>query len=123
MPYRLKPGVPVVLVKDRHGKINYHYARPQPKGRDFGPTIPWLSDDQAAYLIRIGYVERIEDVETDTPQDRVNALIAALDSLNVPADAGAPTAREMLRDAGHQAPNDLIAAAIKLRKTRPRTAV
>lgn len=122
MPYRLKPGVPVVLVKDRHGKINYHYARPATKGRDFGPIIPWLSDGQAEYLLRIGYVERIDDqprtdVAQPSGQDRVNALIATLDKLEVPADAGAPTAREALRDAGHSAPNDLIAACVKIRRT------
>lgn len=127
MPYRLKPGVPLVCIKDRHGKIQYHYARPPAKSRNFGPIIPWLSDGQAEYLLRIGYVERIDqDVETDTTQpdrpDRVNALIATLDELGLPADAGAPAARELLRDAGHQAPNDLIAAAVRLRKTLPRTA-
>lgn len=120
MPYRLMPGVPLVCVRNQAGKIVYHYASPI-RGM-FGPIIPWLSDDQAAYLIRIGYVEPIDDIETETPPDRVNACIAALDSVGLPLEAGAPTAREALRDAGHRFGNDIVAASLKLRKSLSRTA-
>jgi len=60
MPYRLSPGVHLVCVKNRYGKVDYHYSR-KPFGRaTFGPIIPWLSDEQAAYLLRTGMVERID---------------------------------------------------------------
>ena len=66
MPYRVKPEVPLVCVKNRAGRVIYHYAKP-PHGMT-GPIIPWLSDDQAAHLTRIGYVERLDDDELpDTP--------------------------------------------------------
>lgn len=127
MAYKIRPGVHLVCVKDHAGKVRYHYANPRPKSGDFGPVISSISPEQAAYLIRIGFIEPIDDVDTDIAQlggqDRVNDLIATLDSLGVTVDAGAPTAREALRDAGHAAPNDLIATAIKIRKTLPRTAV
>src|ERR1700744_6494947 len=120
MPYRLKPGVPLVCVRNRKGEVVYHYANP-PHGMS-GPIIPWLSDDQAAHLLRIQYIERIHKrTGTDVTlqpdgQDRIHALIVTLDELGLPVEAGSPRTHEVLRDAGHQAPNELIAAAVKLRK-------
>ncbi len=35
-----------------------------------GPNIPWLDDDKAAQLIRIGYIERIDE---DDPPDSIGA--------------------------------------------------
>lgn len=155
MPYRVKPDAPLVCVKDREGKVRYHYSRPQPKDRDYGPVITDISPEQAKYLLRIGYIERIDDDDprastsptvptpntaTPAPQPnnappeeldqrltseslrngidaaRLHACIAAIAALGLPANAGAPKAREALRVAGQSWPNDVICAAVRARK-------
>lgn len=60
MAYRLSPQVHLVLVKDQEGKVNYHYSSPPGNSLDFGPIIPWLSDEQSAHLLRLGMIERID---------------------------------------------------------------
>jgi hypothetical protein len=88
--------------------------------RDLGPVIPWLSDAQAEYFLRLGLVERIDDDIPTDPQhgdvQRINECIDAINRLNVPPGCGAPTAREALRAEGHRFGNDTIAAAVKLRR-------
>lgn len=127
--YRLRAGVHLICVKDRDGKVNYHYSRPQPQGRDFGPAIPWLSPRQAAHLLRCNMVELIDDDPASggepvavTAADRVRECVDALEQLGVPADAGALKARDALRDGAHRFGNDVVAAAVKVRKALSGTA-
>jgi AAA domain len=72
----------------------------------------WV-DDQIMFLIRTdplrylrGYVE----------PEGTNELILALDRLGVPLDAGRPTARRALREAGVKAANAALAAALRGRR-------
>lgn len=53
MPYRLKPNVPLALIKDREGRLNYHYAH--------NAVIPWISDEQLEHLLRNGIVEEVDE--------------------------------------------------------------
>ena len=48
--------------------------------------------------------------------DRIRECVEALNQLGVPLHAGAPTAREALRDSGQRFGNDTIADAVKARK-------
>jgi cytochrome c oxidase cbb3-type subunit II len=48
----------------------------------------------------------------------VGECIDALDRSGVPSDAGAPTARKALRDAGCRFGNNVISAAVRERKMR-----
>lgn len=130
MAYRMSPTVPLLIAKDRHGKLWYHY-QDGPHGIARGPVIPWLSDEQREHFLRNGLVEEIDD-DTPTAQPHrahsdlvpdVNAeildgCIRDLDRLGLPAEAGAPAARKTLRDAGLSYGNDTIAAAVRQRKTR-----
>jgi hypothetical protein len=125
--YRVKPGIPVVIVKDKANRIQYHYAVGVSHNTAKGPHIPWISDKQASHLLRHGLIERIDDpaepAESDAePAAAVAACTAALNSLGLPLDAGAPSARESLRDSGHKFANETIAAAIKERRELSRTA-
>jgi hypothetical protein len=60
MAYRLRPGVPLLLVKDREGGIKYHYANGATP-TSFGPTIEWLNDEQRTHFLRLNLVEEIPD--------------------------------------------------------------
>jgi hypothetical protein len=113
----------LVCIKDRHGKICYHYGDPV-AGRMFGSCIPWLSDEQAAHLLRCQTVERIDD---DAPgehadraelDDRVSECVAALNGLDLPPDAGGVRSREALRQAGQRFGNNTIAEAVRLRRNQ-----
>jgi hypothetical protein len=53
MAYRLL--VAQLAVKDRSGKINQHLQSPQ--GANHGPIIPWLSEPQAAHMLRCNLAE------------------------------------------------------------------
>lgn len=126
--YRLTGSAPLVIVRTKTGQLRHHYLHPV--HNTFGPIIESIDDAQGAYLLRVGMIERMDSPTADSDDgprdvpapdqvihsDRVNAIVAALDNLGVPMEAGAPTARAALRDAGHSAPNDLIAAAVKLRR-------
>jgi len=125
MPYRLKPGIHLVCVKDRLGKVCYHYANPVHGSQAFGPFIPWISDEQAAHLLRIGYVERVDEepdpvlneaIRDGIDPDRVRDCIQAIAKLDIPTDVGAPKIRAALRTAGHHFGNDVVGAAVKTRK-------
>jgi cytochrome c oxidase cbb3-type subunit II len=105
-----------------------------------------LSDEQEAHFLNLGLVEHVPDAESattdparpvyadavadadeDAPADEfapaaeesgaVDECLATLAHLDVPATAGAPTARKYLRDAGHRFGNDVIAHAVKRRKS------
>jgi hypothetical protein len=118
MPYLVT--APLVLAKDREGKVRYHYRGNVPAPANSGPIIPWLSDEQAAHFLRLGVVERIEEekpvdiskIDSEALQD----CLKALERLGVDLSAGAPTARAALGDAGLRFGNDVVASAIKARK-------
>lgn len=60
--YKLKNEIPLVCVKDGSGRINDHYHSGG-GGRTprFGPIIDYpIDDEQAARLMRVGLIERIE---------------------------------------------------------------
>lgn len=131
--YRLRSDVPLVIVRTPAGTLRYHYSCPTLNS--FGPIIESIDPAQAERLLRNGMIEQLsaaadsDDGPREVPvpdqvinSNRVKACIAALDNLGVPAEADAPTARAALRDAGHHAPNDLIATVVKIRQTLPRTA-
>jgi hypothetical protein len=59
--YRIREGVPLLLVKDRTGGVCYHWGPGCSVGvGGFGPDIPWLSDEQTAHFLRLGLVEKID---------------------------------------------------------------
>jgi cytochrome c oxidase cbb3-type subunit II len=57
-----------------------------------------------------------EDLVPGPNAEIVDECIAALDDLQVPSTAGAPSARTALRDNGQAFGNDTIAAAVRARK-------
>ena len=74
-------------------------------------------------------IERIDEPAADDehadsaePDDRIRQSADVLDGLGLPSDSGAPRAREMLRDAGHRFGNDVISAAVRMRKQLSGTA-
>jgi cytochrome c oxidase cbb3-type subunit 2 len=127
--YRMRPHVQLLLVRvpgvgDDY-RIDYHYQSGPVGGN--GPVIPWLSDVQREQFLAEGLVEEIDD-EAALPGDdgesamtAVDNCVAALERLNVPADAGAPACRTALRDAGFRFGNDVVAAAVRSRKQLSRT--
>jgi hypothetical protein len=69
MPYRLKGRTQLVCAKDQQGKVVYYWANPvngpgRPEMK--GPYIPWLDDAKAAQLLRIRFIERIDDDPPDS---------------------------------------------------------
>jgi hypothetical protein len=99
--------------------LNYHYAV-QPHNAH-GPHIPWLNDQQREQFLSENLVEEIEDdsAESSSPgddSDAVKSCLAALETLGIQADAGAPTARVALRDRGFRFSNAAVAAAVRARK-------
>jgi hypothetical protein len=138
MAYRVL--VPLVIAKNQAGKLIYHWG-PGSSGHGHivadndpsaaGPIIAWLNDEQREHFLRNGLVEEIDDAPTSAqPQpapsdlipcpnaELVDECIAALDRFEVPAGAGAPTARTALRENGQAFGNDTIAAAVRQRKMR-----
>lgn len=135
MAYRMSPRVSLLHVKDQQGIIWCHWGADSGcrdyRGRNRGPVIPWLSDEQREHFLRLGLVEEIADEESAPADpvtsedlmpapnsDLVDECVAALDRFEVPAEAGAPTARKALRAAGEAWGNDTIAAAVRRRKHR-----
>ncbi len=148
MAYRLRPGIHCVIVKNRDGKLVYHYSQKPHGTTDFGPDINWLSPEQRKSLVG-RFVDEIEEPPADpeiasgdheTPAhpekaelaeatddakidpDAVRLCIDALEHLGVPLGAGAPTARHVLRDGGRRFGNDVIAAAVRERRAPSRAA-
>jgi hypothetical protein len=114
----------LVIAKDQTGRLHHIYC---------GDWIPWLNDERRGHFLRVGLVEEIEEDQsaavvelhpapaaTDVAANpnRIGECIDALDRSGVPSDAGAPTARKALRDAGCRFRNDVIAAAVRERKMR-----
>jgi hypothetical protein len=125
---------PGVHVKTHDGYIRLAFR---------GACLDWLSPTQESHLLGLGLVERIPadeqaaidaaapvvtaDLDEDADEDEyapapeqsggVDECLAAMAHLQVPATAGAPTARTALRDAGHRFGNDVIAHAVKRRKS------
>jgi hypothetical protein len=66
MAYRLSPGVPLLLVKDRSGGIKYHYgsANGSDAANGFGPEIAWLNDEQKDHFLRLNLVVEIPDSDS-----------------------------------------------------------
>ena len=132
MPYRMKPHVECLIVKDQQGILWHHYQRtPAAGARNLGPIITWIGDEYRERWLRLGLVEEIADdvpaaqtkpaPSDGTPvpnSELVDECIATLDRFEVPPDAGAPTARAVLRDRGQSWGNDTIAAAVRARKAR-----
>jgi hypothetical protein len=126
--YKMAPGVALLIVKDRQGKLWHHYAAGA-SGVARGPLIDWLGDDQRENWLRLGLVEEIDDAPAAQPHrahsdpvpdvnaEILDGCIRDLDRLGLPAEAGAPSARKALRDAGLSYGNDIIAAAVRERKT------
>jgi cytochrome c oxidase cbb3-type subunit 2 len=104
----------LVVAKDMDGLNQYCYA---------GDTLAWLSEAQEAHFTRLKLVERIPEGEQGAEESSVvDECIVTLMRLQVPANAGAPTARTALRDAGHRFGNDVISHAVRRRKELSRTA-
>jgi cytochrome c oxidase cbb3-type subunit II len=114
--YRVNTAL--LLVKDRQGLVRYHYHPGSGLG---GSVIPWLPEEQAELFLAQGWVTPIEiqteaEAETQDMLTRVTECLEALASTDLPADCGAPKAREVLRDSGRKFSNEVIAAAVKARK-------
>lgn len=114
MPYRVI--APLVIIKDREGRARHHYRDVPASAGIGGPVIPWLSNEQAAHLLRLGLIETIEEQPVDHPGDPLQDCLKALEHLGVDLAAGAPTARTVLREGGYRYGNDIVASAIKARK-------
>jgi hypothetical protein len=117
--YRVKCAC--VIAKNSEGKLRHYYGNSDHLGApvNYGSVIPWLSDEQAEHLLKLGLVERIEEnpVEiTNVDSDPLVGCLKALESLEVDLSAGAPTCRSALRDGGFRYGNDVVAEAVKARK-------
>jgi hypothetical protein len=88
MPYRIKPGVPLVIAKDRDGKLHHYYNQPIGGSILYGSCIPWLNAEQRDHFLRIGLVEEIEE----ELEARTSECVEAMRRLGLPLDTGAPTA-------------------------------
>jgi cytochrome c oxidase cbb3-type subunit 2 len=113
----------LVVAKDQSGRLHHTYC---------GDWISWLNDEQRGHFLRLGLVEEIDNESADVVElhpepaeaavavkpDRIGECVEALDRLEIPSDAGAPTARTALRDAGFRWGNGVIAAAVRQRKLR-----
>lgn len=51
-----KVTAPLVLAHDASGNVRYHYSKPLQD-----TVIPWLRDDEAEKLLRLGMVEEVGD--------------------------------------------------------------
>jgi hypothetical protein len=140
--YRMVPRVPLLVVEDQQGILWHHYNPPaggaHSAARVRGPVIEWLNERQRAHFLRLGLAEEIDADPQDTivaapPADldadddtldaavpdsgAVDECVATLAHLQVPATAGAPTARTALRGNGFRFGNDVVAAAVRQRKS------
>lgn len=66
---------PLVLAKDRTGKVRYHY---------YDSVIPWLSSEQAAHLLDLDMVVEIPDVEEFVDPNLVVSDESEPDGLKMP---------------------------------------
>lgn len=118
--WRMAPHVACLLVADERGALRHHYHGAG-SGASRGPHIGYLNEEQRAHFTRLGLVIEIDDdpaADAPVTPGLVKACIDALDEAQVSSDAGAPTARTVLRDAGSQFGNEVIAAAVRERRMR-----
>jgi cytochrome c oxidase cbb3-type subunit 2 len=131
MPYRLKPHIELLIAADQAGVLWHHYRCPAASGSHVrGPYIPWLNEAQRESWLRNNLIEEIDAEPVPTPQPEpvelvpvpcaeiVDEAVRDLDRLGVPADSGAPTCRQRLRESGAHYANDAIALAVKTRRAR-----
>jgi hypothetical protein len=123
---RYRVTAALAVAKGADGRLRHCYH---------GALLDWLSDEQAAHFLRLRLVERVDtdpqdsivaappaDLDAVRDSGAVDECLATLAHLQLPAAAGAPTARTALRDAGHRFGNAVIAHAVKRRKELSRTA-
>ncbi|MDV3215725.1 hypothetical protein [Mycobacterium avium] len=123
------------MVKDQNRIIHHHYQNAASGGVNVrGPIIGWIGDEYLERWLRMGLVVEVDDASAaaalqqpradataDEPApngDIVDDCIADLDRLDVAPDCGAPTCRKALRDNGLAYGNEVIGAAVKVRKQR-----
>jgi cytochrome c oxidase cbb3-type subunit 2 len=131
--YRLTEKAAALYVTDPAGRQSLHFHDPvvaESTEGARGPEIDWLSAAEAQLFLMLGFVEKVGDgpapaaaaepVEPVTAANggNVDECLSDLDRLNVPPDSGAPTCRAALRGAGLSYGNDLIAVAVRLRRSR-----
>lgn len=106
---RFRVTAALVVASDQRGRLFHCYQ---------GSLLGWLSEEQAAHFLRHGLVEVVDSA--DAPKlpasETILECVAALNSLRIEFDAGAPTARAALREAGHRFSNEVVAGAVKQRK-------
>jgi hypothetical protein len=61
MLYRMKPGVPLLIVKDETGQLHHHYNQSIGGSIGFGLVIDYLNDEQKTHFLRMGLVEEVVD--------------------------------------------------------------
>lgn len=71
MPYRMKPHVELLIVKDQNGVLWHHYQNPSAAtgARNLGPIIAWIGPEYLDRWLRLGLVEEISD-ESAAAQNR-----------------------------------------------------
>jgi cytochrome c oxidase cbb3-type subunit II len=131
--YRLTQKTAALYVTDPAGRQYLHFRDPavaESTEGARGPEVDWLSAAEAQMFLMMGFVEKVgaapapipaaEPVELATAPNggNVDECLSDLDRLNVPPDSGAPTCRAALRGAGLSYGNDLIAVAVRLRRSR-----
>ena len=131
--YRVKAAL--VCAKGQDGLRQHCYK---------GDLLDWLNDEERTHYLRKGLVVDVAEADLaqgdssmaptypqgvggagapDVNEDVVDECIASLDRLGVAPDAGAPTARTALREGGERYGNDVIAAAVRARKSLSGTAL
>jgi hypothetical protein len=110
--FRVKPGVPLVRIKNPEGRYEDFYGETKVLPR-------WAStdEDQVRHLLDLSLIECCDDAGQPTDPGRVVECLSVLISVGVPEDAGRPRAADMLRRENFRYSNETISAAIKLRKS------
>jgi hypothetical protein len=128
------------------GSSGHGHIEPDGDPSAAGPIIHWLNDEQREHFLRLRLVEELADArgqfvspppavqpEPETDDDgaldddevpdesvpdsgAVAEVIKILDSLYVPATAGAPAARKALRGNDYRYSNSVVCAAVRARK-------
>jgi cytochrome c oxidase cbb3-type subunit II len=132
--YRMTGRCDALWVTDSDGKQNMHIFDPVIAGATHGangPVIEWISAEQASTWLMQGFIEKVGDgpapaaLPAQEPvdsiqvvsQDGIDECVRSLDRLGVPADSGAPTCRQALREGGESYSNATIALAVRARKS------
>jgi cytochrome c oxidase cbb3-type subunit 2 len=130
--YRLTRKTAALYVTDPAGRQYLHFHDPvvaESTEGARGPEIDWLGAAEAQLFLMQGFVEKVGDgpapaehepVDESSPvlsQEGIDECVRSLDRLGVPADSGAPTCRQALREAGESHSNATIALAVRARKS------